>query len=135
MVSVATLLFLLSSFTTVPTSVNFVHSNTLTTVLDQAVSEDKLVFIDFYATWCGPCRKLDRTVFGDARVASYMNDNFVNYKVDIEKDNGPILAAMYGVTSLPAMIVLNEKGDVVSRKQGMTSPEYFMQFVERANAQ
>ena len=49
-------------------------------VLAKAKAEKKLIFVDAYATWCGPCKKLQKEVFPDAAVGSFFNKNFINAK-------------------------------------------------------
>ena len=44
------------------------------------------MFIDAYATWCGPCKYMDKNVFSNAEVAAYYNKNFVSYKLDVDKE-------------------------------------------------
>ena len=58
------------------------------TLLPQAAAkakkENKLVFVDCYTQWCGPCKKMARDIFPDAKVGEYMNAKFVNLKIDME---------------------------------------------------
>ena len=58
----------------------------------KAKKENKLVFIDVYTTWCGPCKWLSKNVFTDDAVGTYYNEHFVCIKVDAEKGQGPELA-------------------------------------------
>ena len=57
----------------------------LESVLQKAAKENKLIFIDAYTTWCGPCKKMSKEVFTTDTVANYFNRTFVNYKFDMEK--------------------------------------------------
>lgn len=56
--------------------------------LKVAKAENKLLFVDCFTTWCGPCRKLSNVVFKDSLVADYFNSHFVNLKMDMEKGEG-----------------------------------------------
>ncbi len=55
-------------------------------VLEKAQKEDKLVFIDFYTTWCAPCKSLDKFVFTDEKVGNLYSYEFVNIKLDAERE-------------------------------------------------
>jgi len=104
--------------TVVKTGVKFSKSETLTGVLEQASAENKLVFVDFYTTWCMPCRLMDEDVFPDRRLGEFMNENFISYKVDAEKDNGISLATLYSVEGYPTLLFLDQKGNILERKLG-----------------
>lgn len=93
------------------------HS-TLTSIVDQAVTADKLIFVDIYADWCTPCKMMDEDVFSDENVSDFMKANFVNYKVDGEKHNGPNLGVMFGVGGYPTLLILDQKGRVLERNDG-----------------
>jgi len=107
-----------SGAATVKSGVQFSNSETLTAVLEQATAENKLVFVDFYTTWCMPCRLMDEDVFPDRRLGEFMNENFISYKVDAEKDNGVNLATLYSVQGFPTLLFLDQKGNILERKLG-----------------
>lgn len=112
--------------------VRFVQSETLSDVLDIAEKENKLVFIDFYATWCAPCKMMDQDVFPDKNIAEFFNKNFISYKVDGEKGNGQNLAALYDVKAYPTLIWVNTKGRVMARTEGGTYHTELMELAESA---
>jgi len=101
-----------------PIGVQFVKSETLMPVLEAAKKENKLVFVDFYTTWCLPCKLMDEEVFSDKEFGNFMNDNFINYKVDAEKGNGANLALIYQVMVFPTLVFLDGDGKVLIRKDG-----------------
>ncbi len=92
---------------------NFVKSSSLSSILDRAEKEKKPVFVDFYTTWCTPCKMMDKDVFTDGALAKYYNDNFISYKVDCEKGNGKNLAMIYKVGNYPTLLFLDHKGEVL----------------------
>lgn len=92
-----------------------------------AAKEGKLIFMDAYTTWCGPCKRMSREVFTADEVGAFYNKHFVNIKVDMEKGEGPRLAGRYRVTSYPSLFFLNEKGEVVHAAKGSRPIEQFLQ--------
>lgn len=86
-------------------------------VLEKAQKEDKLVFIDFYTTWCAPCKSLDKFVFTDEKVGNLYNYEFVNIKLDAERE-GVDVAKKYGVQSYPTLVFVNGLGEMVYKKSG-----------------
>jgi thiol:disulfide interchange protein len=90
----------------------------LSEVLMKAEKEDKIVFIDMYADWCLPCKVMDEEVFNDKATADFMNANFINYKVNGEKGEGPDLAVIYQVRGYPTHLFVDAKGRVLERNLG-----------------
>lgn len=65
-----------------------------------AKSQKRLIFVDCYTSWCGPCKLLAKNVFTQDSVADYFNRNFVCLKMDMEKE-GKELATEYAVNTYP----------------------------------
>lgn len=86
--------------------------------LDRAAAENKLVFLDCYTTWCGPCKWLDANTFKDEVVGKYFNEKFISIKIDMEKGEGKELMKKYEVTAFPTLFLLDAKGNVVKRMMG-----------------
>lgn len=79
-----------------------------------------MLFVDVYATWCGPCKMMDRDVYGDPSVATYMNAHYVNVKLDGESDYGRIYAQEQQLEGYPSMFVFSDGGERVSKIVGYT---------------
>jgi len=112
--------------------VAFVKSKTLSAVLDQAKKENKLVFVDFYTTWCTPCKMMNEDVFPDKTIGTFFKKNFISYKVDAEKGNGVNLAMVYNVAVYPTLLFMDEKGRVLESKQGAAYHTELMKMANRA---
>lgn len=95
-------------------------------ILRRSGEEEKLIFLDAFASWCGPCKKMARDVFTDPKVGEFYNENFINAKIDMEKGEGLELAKTYGVKAYPTLLFLNSKGEVVSRICGSMGVEDFL---------
>jgi thiol:disulfide interchange protein len=100
--------------------------------LKAAHNEKKLVFLDIYATWCGPCKMLKQYTFSDSAIGEFFNKNFINVSVDGEKVVGPQLAQQYAIQGYPTLIVADETGQAVLYTAGYISAEVLMQFAQEA---
>ncbi len=97
----------------------------------KAKEENKFVFVDFYATWCGPCKKLKRTSFKDSKVGDYYNKNFINITIDAESKEGIKIARQYGVTSYPTLIITDYNGRKRTKTTGFKKPHILINFGRR----
>lgn len=102
--------------------IDFFHG-TLDEALQKAKLENKLVFVDCYTSWCGPCKMLQRNTFPDEKVGDYFNMNFVSVKFDCEKENGPEVCRKYNVRAYPTLLFLDVDGKVLQTTMGYRPPE------------
>lgn len=99
------------------------HHGPYEEVLKKAKAENKLVFMDCYTSWCGPCRMMASTVFTRKDVGDYFNEHFISFKLDMEKGEGVDLAKKYKVTAYPTMLILDADGNIVLRFTGTRTPK------------
>ncbi len=94
--------------------------------LKQARATNRLVFIDFWTSWCGFCKKLDKVTFPDPGVQAELAQ-MVALSVDAESPAGIPLAARYRATGFPTLVVVDADGREVGRIAGFMEPEPFAQ--------
>lgn len=112
--------------------IRFEQNLTLFDALKKAEAEQKLVFVDAYTTWCGPCKMMAAKVFPDSAVGAYFNERFVNLKMDMEKGEGTLVAERYKVFFFPTLLFFNGKGEVAHKAVGYHSPEEFLTLANAA---
>jgi thiol:disulfide interchange protein len=103
------------------------QTGTLQEALDLAKKENKLVFVDFYTTWCGPCKLLKKNTFSNESVGTYYNEKFINITIDAEKGEGIDLAKKYNVIAYPTLIFLDSDGNMKHQALGYKSHEEFLE--------
>jgi thiol-disulfide isomerase/thioredoxin len=101
-------------------------------VLARAKSQDKIIFVDAYAEWCGPCKMMAKNVFTDEAVGEFYNDKFLNVKIDMEKGEGPGLAQRYEVRAYPTFLFVDGDGNLVHRGIGSQPAEAFIELGKSA---
>ncbi len=97
--------------------------------LNLSKSENKLIFLDAYASWCGPCKIMARTTFMDENVAAFFNKHFINVKMDMEKDlEGPRLSGKYKLIAYPTLYFIDSTENVVQSTMGYYKPKPFIKY-------
>ena len=99
--------------------------------LELAAKEKKMVFIDFYTTWCGPCKMLSNEVFPQKEVGDFFNARFISLKCDAEKGDGPTLAQKYGVRAYPTLVFLKANGELAYSFAGALDAAGLIEKVQR----
>ncbi|MBB4805927.1 thioredoxin-related protein [Chryseobacterium defluvii] len=111
--------------------IKFEDSN-FTTILAKAKKENKLVFLDAYTSWCGPCKLMVKNIFPLQSVGDYYNSHFINAKIDMEKGEGTDIAKKYNVRVFPTYLFINGDGEEVHRTLGYVEEDAFIQFAKDA---
>lgn len=96
--------------------------------LAEAKKQNKLIFLDAYASWCGPCKLLKKKTFPDKTAGDFFNKNFISVAIDMEKGDGPALGEKYGVNAYPTLIITDADGKIVTYTQGYINPKQLIDF-------
>ena len=95
--------------------------------LEKSNKQKKLIFLDAYATWCGPCKIMARKTFTDPKVGSFFNKHFVNVKMDMEKTaDGKRLSRKFRLKAYPTLYFVNGHEEVVHETLGYHKPKEFI---------
>ncbi|MGA0557393.1 thioredoxin family protein [Larkinella sp. VNQ87] len=94
--------------------------------LAKAKAEKKIIFLDAYTSWCGPCKLLQKNVFTQKEVGDLFNKEFINVKIDMEKGEGPELAMQYPLEGYPTLLFIDGDGKVVRKVLGYQTPEQLL---------
>lgn len=109
-------------------SINFEQTQEWKKIVKKAKKEKKLIFIDCYTSWCGPCKMLAKDVFTRDEVADFFNQTFVNAKFDMEKDvDGVILKKQFEVKAFPTLVFVDPATQqVVHRMVGAGTADWLL---------
>jgi thioredoxin-related protein len=112
------------------TGVQFQHNLSWTAIQAKAKAENKYIFMDCFTTWCGPCRYMSAMIFPQKESGDFMNDKFINVKVQLDttagdadniKDwyaDGHDIAEKYGVRAYPTYLIFAPDGHIIHRMCG-----------------
>ncbi len=129
--SILLVLFTLNqiSATGIDTKVNFVAVNTTQDwdkVKQDAAKSSKSIFVDVYTDWCGYCKMMDRDVFNDQEVGSYLNDKFVSVKLDAETEFGESFAMDNSVRGYPTYLFFDNSENKIGEISGYHKKNAFL---------
>jgi len=102
-------------------------------LIKKAKQENKIIFVDIYATWCGPCKLLKRTTFTDKEVGQYFNATFINVALDGEKGEGKRLVQQYAVRGYPTLLFISPDGIVRKRVSGYQTASQLLRIAKETS--
>lgn len=124
-------LFLLFSALSFSQGITFENSD-FKTILAKAKAEKKMIFLDAFTSWCGPCKLMAKNIFTKPAVGEFYNSHFINAKIDMEKGEGIELAKKWNVKVYPTYLFIDDNGEVVHRTIGYVEEKDFLQFAKDA---
>lgn len=98
---------------------------------EKAKAENKPFFVDIYAVWCGPCKWMSKNTFTNAQVGDYANKNYLAYKLDGEKGEGPKVAREYKLEAYPTILFFSAEGKLVGKQVGAQDSEAFISTMKK----
>jgi len=113
-------------------------------IKQKAKTENKYIFLDVYATWCGPCKDMDATVFTNDSVGEYFKKHFINIKVQLDRtakddeqvkswyEDAATIAKQYHISSLPTFIFFNSQGNRTEQRTGYQKVYEFISLAQSA---
>lgn len=108
-------------------------------VKSMAKKQNKYIFVDCYATWCQPCKLMDKDVYEDGKVGQLLNDKFISVKIQMDKtkndndkikgwyDDAFMITQQYNISSYPSFLFFSPDGEVVHKQTGYKSANDFIQ--------
>ena len=111
--------------------IEFFHG-TWSEALEKAKTEERLIFVDAFASWCGPCKRMSSQTFPDPKAGEFFNANFVNLKIDMEKPENSEFAGKYPVNSYPTLMFIDATGKVVLKEVGAKGVDQLLETGRKA---
>lgn len=124
--------------------IKFQQINSWNELVSQAVQTNKFIFIDMYATWCAPCKEMDRTVYSSDKVGAITAKNFVSVKLQVDQTNRDdvaviknrhltdSLAHQFNVVAFPTFLFLTPDGKLIKREEGYKDADAFINVLKDA---
>ncbi|MCP4144516.1 MAG: thioredoxin fold domain-containing protein [bacterium] len=105
--------------------VQWLEGQTWDEIIAMAQEQDAQIVIDFYATWCGPCKMLDNQVYNVPDVVQTMS-SLINFKVDVDKKEYKELTKLFKVSAMPTVVVCRKDGSEIDRFLGFRPAPIFL---------
>lgn len=93
-----------------------------------AVATNKLILVDFWATWCGPCLRMDADAWSKPEVKELIK-NFIPLKIDIDDEKK--FSLRYGIRSIPDVFIMDPNGEVIYHKKSYMDKSQVVKFLKK----
>ena len=105
-----------------------VHFATLSwpNALAKARSENKMLFIEMYTTWCTYCKQMEQNVFPSEEAGNYYNEHFINIRYDALQSDGIQIRKNYALLGFPTFLYLDPNGLAILKTAGYQEKEKFI---------
>lgn len=114
--------------------VRFMDNEPWESVMKEAQKQNKLIFVDCYTSWCGPCKQLAAEVFPREDIGEYINDKFVSVKYDVERGEGLAFVKKHEgwVTAYPTLLLMDGEGKLIQKIVGAFPAEILLKGIKYA---
>lgn len=120
-----------AAFQVLAQGIEFFHG-TWKEALEESAKLGKPIFVDAYAKWCGPCKRMAATTFKDESVGEFFNNNFINMKIDMEEGEGLTFRNKYPVGAFPTLFFIDANGEIIHKVVGGQTVEGILKVGEFA---
>jgi len=126
------------------TGIQFIQHLNWTQILAKAKADHKYIFVDCYASWCGPCKQMDQNIYPLKEVGEAYNKDFICVKSQMDRTSGDneevknwyntatSLNNIYSVSSYPTFIFFDPSGKAVHKVSGSLNSSEFIQLAKDA---
>ncbi len=101
--------------------------------IELAKKTKKPLFVEFGATWCAPCVKMEQETFTDSRIINTLNSKFIVVKIDVDLFSGMDIAEKYKVSEYPTYLFLDKTGKYYGASKGFFPANYFINEINKNN--
>ncbi len=109
--------------------VHFVETDDIAAYQKKATQEGKMLFVNFYADWCVPCKMMQEAAFKDQEVAIFMNQYCINIHINADSEKGKALRLAHAVTVFPTLLFYDVNSNEIARHEGALNIEDFKKFM------
>ncbi|MFI5150025.1 MAG: thioredoxin family protein [Bacteroidia bacterium] len=125
------LIIIVSAFQSSAQGIKFTEAS-FDSVKAIAKKADKLIFVDAYTSWCGPCKWMAKNIFPNDTVGKFYNSHFINFTLDMEKGEGVAFAKKYSINVYPSLLYIDASGKLVHKGIGSRDAKKFIELGAQA---